>query len=45
MVVRSEESDNGIQVFDSNGNAVGLSKEAGSKVIKLSLSLNYLNMY
>ncbi|KAG1950861.1 sideroflexin-5 [Pimephales promelas] len=45
MVVRSEESDNGIQVFDSNGNAVGVSKEAGSKVIKLSLSLNYLNIY
>ncbi|KAG1950860.1 sideroflexin-4 isoform X1 [Pimephales promelas] len=34
MVVRSEESDNGIQVFDSNGNAVGVSKEAGSKAIK-----------
>lgn len=32
MVVRSEESENGIQVFDSNGNAVGVSKEAGSKV-------------
>ncbi|XP_051771837.1 sideroflexin-4 isoform X2 [Ctenopharyngodon idella] len=34
MVVRSEESENGIQVFDSNGNAVGASKEAGSKAIK-----------
>ncbi|KAK9964605.1 hypothetical protein ABG768_005768 [Culter alburnus] len=34
MVVRSEESENGIQVFDSNGNAVGVSKEAGSKAIK-----------
>ncbi len=32
MVVRSEEADNGIRVFDSNGNAVGVSKAAGSKV-------------
>lgn len=32
MVVRSEEADNGIRVFDSNGNAVGVSKKAGSKV-------------
>uniref|UniRef100_A0A673I2R5 Sideroflexin-4-like n=1 Tax=Sinocyclocheilus rhinocerous TaxID=307959 RepID=A0A673I2R5_9TELE len=34
MVVRSEEADNGIRVFDSNGNAIGLSKAAGSKAIK-----------
>ncbi|XP_066535568.1 sideroflexin-4 [Hoplias malabaricus] len=34
MVVRSEESENGIQVFDSNGNSVGVSKQAGSKAIK-----------
>ncbi|XP_043111430.1 sideroflexin-4 [Puntigrus tetrazona] len=34
MVVRSEEADNGIRVFDSNGNAVGVSKAAGSKAIK-----------
>ncbi|KAI4886238.1 hypothetical protein NFI96_023524 [Prochilodus magdalenae] len=34
MVVRSEESENGIQIFDSNGNSVGVSKEAGSKAVK-----------
>uniref|UniRef100_A0A8C2L6U7 Sideroflexin 4 n=1 Tax=Cyprinus carpio TaxID=7962 RepID=A0A8C2L6U7_CYPCA len=34
MVVRSEEADNGIRVFDSNGNAIGVSKAAGSKAIK-----------
>uniref|UniRef100_A0A671L0V5 Sideroflexin 4 n=1 Tax=Sinocyclocheilus anshuiensis TaxID=1608454 RepID=A0A671L0V5_9TELE len=34
MVVRSEEADNGIRVFDSKGNAVGVSKAAGSKAIK-----------
>ncbi|XP_052007593.1 sideroflexin-4 [Xyrauchen texanus] len=34
IVVRSEESENGIRVFDSNGNAVGVSKEAGSKAVK-----------
>ncbi|KAA0717851.1 Sideroflexin-4 [Triplophysa tibetana] len=34
MVVRSEEADNGIRVFDSNGNAVGVSKKAGSKAVK-----------
>lgn len=32
FVVRSEESENGIDVFDSNGNSVGVSKEAGFKV-------------
>lgn len=32
MVVRSEEAENGIRVFDSNGNAIGVSKKAGSKV-------------
>lgn len=34
--VRSEESENGIQVFDSDGNPVGLSKAAGEKVQYLS---------
>uniref|UniRef100_A0A3B4C515 Sideroflexin 4 n=1 Tax=Pygocentrus nattereri TaxID=42514 RepID=A0A3B4C515_PYGNA len=34
MVVRSEESENGIQIFDSNGNSLGVSKEAGSKAVK-----------
>ncbi|XP_036430442.1 sideroflexin-4 [Colossoma macropomum] len=34
MVVRSEESENGIQIFDSNGNSVGVSKKAGSKAVK-----------
>lgn len=38
LTVRSEESDNGIQVFDSNGNPVGLSKAAGEKVQYLSNS-------
>ncbi|XP_046885882.1 sideroflexin-4 isoform X1 [Hypomesus transpacificus] len=33
-VVRSEESENGILVFDSNGNAVGTSKEAGAKAVQ-----------
>ncbi|KAG9275518.1 sideroflexin-4 [Astyanax mexicanus] len=33
MVVRSEEIDKGIQVFDSNGNSVGLSKEAGYQAV------------
>lgn len=32
LVVRSEEAENGICVFDANGNAVGVSKEAGFKV-------------
>lgn len=32
--VRSEESQTGIQVFDSNGNLVGLSKAAGQKAVK-----------
>uniref|UniRef100_A0A3B4A1B7 Sideroflexin 4 n=1 Tax=Periophthalmus magnuspinnatus TaxID=409849 RepID=A0A3B4A1B7_9GOBI len=32
--VRSEETDNGIQVFDSEGNAVGLSKAAGEKAVR-----------
>ncbi|KAM9477655.1 sideroflexin-4 [Clarias gariepinus] len=34
FVVRSEESENGIKVFDANGNAVGVSKEAGFKAVK-----------
>ncbi|KAK1791822.1 hypothetical protein P4O66_013797 [Electrophorus voltai] len=34
LVVRSEESENGIQIFDSNGNSVGVSKEAGAKAVK-----------
>ncbi|XP_033956647.1 sideroflexin-4 [Pseudochaenichthys georgianus] len=32
--VRSEESQTGIKVFDSNGNLVGLSKAAGQKAVK-----------
>ncbi|KAM9560992.1 sideroflexin-4 isoform 4-T4 [Salvelinus alpinus] len=31
IIVRSEESENGIQVFDSNGNSVGISQAAGAK--------------
>lgn len=34
LTVRSEESDTGIQVFDSNGNPVGLSKAAGEKAVR-----------
>ncbi|XP_076831310.1 sideroflexin-4 [Brachyhypopomus gauderio] len=34
FIVRDGESENGIQIFDSNGNSVGVSKEAGSKAIK-----------
>ncbi|TSK22624.1 Sideroflexin-4 [Bagarius yarrelli] len=34
FVLRSEESENGIQVFDSNGNSVSVSKEAGFKAVK-----------
>lgn len=34
FTVRSEESENGIQVFDSSGNPVGLSKAAAEKVKK-----------
>ncbi|MBN3324328.1 SFXN4 protein, partial [Atractosteus spatula] len=33
FVVRSEEFENGIQVFDSNGNAVGMSQKAGLKAV------------
>lgn len=36
LTVRSEESETGIQVFDSNGNPVGLSKAAGEKVLNKS---------
>lgn len=32
--VRSEESETGIQLFDSNGNPVGLSKAAGDKAVR-----------
>lgn len=32
LTVRSEESETGIQVFDHNGNPVGMSKAAGEKV-------------
>lgn len=31
-MVRSEESENGIKVFDASGNLVGVSREAGFKV-------------
>ncbi|KAM3605747.1 uncharacterized protein V6R79_003952 [Siganus canaliculatus] len=34
LTVRSEESDTGIQVFDSDGNPVGLSKAAGEKAVR-----------
>ncbi|XP_030628421.1 sideroflexin-4 [Chanos chanos] len=34
LLVRNEESENGIQVFDSRGNAVGISRAAGSKAVK-----------
>ncbi|XP_030012276.1 sideroflexin-4-like isoform X1 [Sphaeramia orbicularis] len=34
MTVRSQEPDNGIQVFDSNGNSVGFSKAAGEKAVR-----------
>ncbi|XP_039995680.1 sideroflexin-4 isoform X2 [Xiphias gladius] len=34
FTVRSEESETGIQVFDSNGNPVGISKAAGEKAVR-----------
>ncbi|XP_026164408.1 sideroflexin-4 [Mastacembelus armatus] len=34
FTVRSEESESGIQVFDSNGNPVGISKAAGEKAVR-----------
>ncbi|XP_076025438.1 sideroflexin-4 isoform X2 [Genypterus blacodes] len=34
FTVRNEESENGIQVFDSNGNPVGVSKAAGAKAVR-----------
>ncbi|KAM4607319.1 sideroflexin-4 isoform 2-T2 [Polymixia lowei] len=34
LTVRSEESENGVQVFDSNGNSVGISKAAGEKAVR-----------
>ncbi|XP_034407578.1 sideroflexin-4 isoform X2 [Cyclopterus lumpus] len=34
QLYRSEESETGIQVFDSNGNPVGLSKAAGDKAVR-----------
>ncbi|XP_040906306.1 sideroflexin-4 [Toxotes jaculatrix] len=34
LTVRSEELETGIQVFDSNGNPVGMSKAAGEKAVK-----------
>lgn len=34
VIVRSEESENGIQVFDSNGSSVGISQAAGAKAVK-----------
>lgn len=34
LTVRSEEPENGIQVFDSDGNPVGLSKAAGEKAVR-----------
>lgn len=33
LTVRSEELESGIQVFDSDGKSVGLSKAAGEKVL------------
>ncbi|XP_034754708.1 sideroflexin-4 isoform X2 [Etheostoma cragini] len=34
LIVRSEEAETGIQVFDSNGNPVGFSKAAGEKAVR-----------
>ncbi|XP_058507149.1 sideroflexin-4 [Solea solea] len=34
FTIRSEESETGIQVFDSNGNPVGFSKAAGEKAVR-----------
>ncbi|XP_032363233.1 sideroflexin-4 isoform X2 [Etheostoma spectabile] len=34
LIVRSEELETGIQVFDANGNPVGLSKAAGEKAVR-----------
>ncbi|XP_044071205.1 sideroflexin-4 [Siniperca chuatsi] len=34
FTIRSEESETGIQVFDSSGNPVGLSKAAGEKAVR-----------
>ncbi|CAL8235310.1 unnamed protein product [Boreogadus saida] len=34
FTIRSEESDNGVQVFDSNGASVGISRAAGDKAIR-----------
>nr|ACO13528.1 Sideroflexin-4 [Esox lucius] len=34
VVIRSEESENGIQVFDTDGNSVGMSKAAGTKAVQ-----------
>ncbi|XP_028280086.1 sideroflexin-4 isoform X2 [Parambassis ranga] len=34
QTIRSEEADNGIQVFDYNGNPLGLSKAAGEKAVR-----------
>ncbi|KAJ8014311.1 hypothetical protein DPEC_G00038930 [Dallia pectoralis] len=34
IVVRSEEAENGIQVFDYDGNSVGVSKAAGAKAVQ-----------
>lgn len=39
FTVRSEESETGIQVFNSNGDPVGFSKAAGEKVKKGSIYL------
>ncbi|XP_029031571.1 sideroflexin-4 isoform X2 [Betta splendens] len=36
LTIRSEELETGIQVFDSNGNSVGISKAAGHKAVKES---------
>ncbi|KAM9848103.1 sideroflexin-4 isoform 2-T2 [Aulostomus maculatus] len=33
-VIRSEEKENGVRVFDSNGNPVGISKAAGEKAVR-----------
>uniref|UniRef100_A0A1A7WSN2 Sideroflexin 4 n=1 Tax=Iconisemion striatum TaxID=60296 RepID=A0A1A7WSN2_9TELE len=34
LTIRSEESETGIKVFDSDGNAVGVSKAAGEKAVR-----------
>lgn len=41
FIVRSEESEAGIKVFDSNGNTVGISKLAGEKVKEKQMGIKF----